>query len=221
MGEMIELKAELENLISRLSGVLAARTVLNDQDEIVEIHILSDLTKSPKQLVRDVQSAIMAAFGLNIDYKLISIAQVNSNMVIPASDKESRLLIKRITITLDSQQVETTVILTQGDEQFEGSSRSPLSGRNRIQSAVNACLIALKAYLGPAYSISLLDLQRQSVASTDCFLVGLSYTEPFGETVLYGVAPINSQETEVQSAVMAVLSALNRPISRPKKKPSS
>ena len=44
MGEMIELKAELDKLIARLGGVLAARTVLNEQDEIVENHILSDLT---------------------------------------------------------------------------------------------------------------------------------------------------------------------------------
>ena len=61
MQEMIELKSELDKLMSSLNGVLAARTVLNEQDEIIEVHILSDLSKSPKQLVRDIQSAIMAA----------------------------------------------------------------------------------------------------------------------------------------------------------------
>jgi hypothetical protein len=217
MREMLELKADLDKLIGRLSGVLAARTVLDDQDEIVEIHILSDLTKSPKQLVRDVQSAIMAAYGLEIDYKLISVAQVNSTVVPPSLQQEPRLLIKRITISLDSQHVETTVILAQGERQFEGNSRSPLSGRNRIQSAVNACLDALKHYLSPACSISLLELQRQTIAGTECFVLGLSYAEPFNETVLFGIAPIKSPDTEVQSAVMAVLSALNRQISKPRK----
>jgi len=217
MGEMIELKAELDKLIARLGGVLAARTVLNEQDEIVEILILSYLTKSPKQLVRDVQSAIMAAYGLDIDYKLISVAQVNSNMVMPAVRYEARLTIRRITISLDSSNVETTVILAQGDNQFEGTSRSPLSSRNRVQSAINACLAALKNYLGPSYAISLLDLQRQSVAGNDCFVVALSYTEPFHETTLYGITPISSPDTEIQAAVMSVLSAMNRPISKPKK----
>lgn len=217
MQEMIELKSELDKLMSSLNGVLAARTVLNDQDEIIEIHILSDLTKSPKQLVRDIQSAIMAAFGLEIDYRLISVAQVNSNMVVPAISAESRLLIRKITISLDSNNLETTVILGQGEKSYEGSSRGPLTGRNRIYSAVNACLAALKNYLGQSFNITLLDLQRSVIASNDCFIVALSFVEPFSESVLYGIAPISSPETEVQSVVMAVLSALNRPMSRPRK----
>jgi hypothetical protein len=217
MAETIDLKTELDKLVSRLSGVLAARTVLNEQDEIVEIHILSDLTKSPKQLVRDAQSAIMAAFGIDIDYKLISVAQVNGNMVAPPTTGELRLKIRRIMISLDSTTIETTVVLAQGDRVFEGSSRSPLSGRNRIHAAVSACLAALKNYFGQMVNITLLDLQRHSLGGTDCFSVALSYVEPNLDTVLYGIAPINSPETEVQSAVMAVLSALNRTIGKPKK----
>ena len=140
MQEMIELKSELDKLMSSLNGVLAARTVLNDLDEIIEIHILSDLSKSPKQLVRDIQSAIMAAFGLDIDYRLISVAQVNSNMMLAPAAAEPRLLIRKITISLDSNNLETTVVLAMGDKSFEGSCRGPLSGRNRIYSAINACL---------------------------------------------------------------------------------
>ena len=217
MSEMVELKPELDKLMMQLGGVLAARTVLNDQNEIVEIHVLSDLSKSPKQLVRDIQSAIMATFGLDIDYKLISIAQVNNNVVMPAVPYEPRLVIRRITISMDSQHVETTVTLAKGEQEYTGSCRSPLSSRNRVQSAINACLAALKNYLGPSYAISLLDLQRQSIAGNDCFVVSLSYTEPFHETTLYGITPISSPDTEIQSAVMAVLSAMNRPISKPKK----
>jgi len=217
MQEMIELKAELDRLMASLGGVLAARTVLNDNDEIVEIHILSDLTKSPKQLVRDIQSAIMAAYGLEIDYKLISVAQVNSNMVVPAISSEPRLTIRKIMISLDSNNLETTVVLGQGDKTFEGSCKGPLSGRNRIFSAANACLAALKNHLGQAYNITLLDLQRMTIAGNECFVIALSYVEPFSESVLYGIAPISSPETEVQAAVMAVLSSLNRPMSKPKK----
>jgi len=217
MQEMIELKAELDRLMASLGGVLAARTVLNDNDEIVEIHILSDLTKSPKQLVRDIQSAIMAAYGLEIDYKLISVAQVNSNMVVPAISSEPRLTIRKIMISLDSNNLETTVVLGQGDKTFEGSCKGPLSGRNRIFSAANACLAALKNHLGQAYNITLLDLQRMTIAGNECFVIALSYVEPFSESVLYGIAPISSPETEVQAAVMAMLSSLNRPMSKPKK----
>lgn len=218
MPEMIELKGELDKLLGTLSGVLAARTVLNADDEIIEIHILSDLTKSPKQLVRDIQSAIMAAFGLDIDYKLISVAQVNSNMVVPSISSDPRLVIRKIMISLDSNNLETTVVLAQGDKTFEGSSRGPLSSRNRIHSAANACLTALRSYLGPAYNIMLLDLQRSTIGGVECFIVALSFTEPNSESILFGIAQIHSPEVEVQAVVKAVLSSINRPISRPKKR---
>jgi hypothetical protein len=41
---------ELDQLLNSLSGVIAARTV-TENDEITDIHILSDSTKSPKQLL--------------------------------------------------------------------------------------------------------------------------------------------------------------------------
>ena len=218
MQEMIELKSELDKLMTSLSGIIAARTVLGDEDEIVEIHILSDLTKAPKQLVRDVQSAVMASFGIEVDYKLISVAQVNGDMVVPPMSAEPRLLIKKILISLDSSNLETTVILSHQDKVYEGSCKGPLTGRNRIMSAANACLNALINYLGPAYNLTMLDLQRNVIAGTDCYVIALSYVEPFGESVLYGISPISSAEAEVQAAVMAVLSAVNRPMTRPKQK---
>lgn len=217
MQEMIELKSELDRLMSSLNGVMAARTILNEQDEIIEIHILSDLSKSPKQLVRDIQSAIMASFGIEIDYKLISIAQVNSNMVVPAASIDPRLTIRKIVISLDANNIETTVVLGFEDKTFEGSCKGPLTGRNRVFSAANACLNAIKNYLGPAFNITMLDLQRNTIAGNECFVIALSLVEPSGEAVLFGIAPIASPETEVQAAVMAVLSALNRPMAKPKK----
>lgn len=218
MPEMIELKGELDKLLGTLSGVLAARTVLNADNEIIEIHILSDLTKSPKQLVRDIQSAIMAAFGLDIDYKLISVAQVNSNIAVPSIPSEPRLAIRKIMISLDSNSLETTVVLAQGDKSFEGSSRGPLSSRNRIHSAANACLAAIKSYLGPACNIMLLDLQRSTIGGVECFIVAVSFDDPNSESILFGIAQIHSPEFEVQAVVKAVLSSINRPISRPKKR---
>ncbi|HBP37831.1 MAG TPA: hypothetical protein DD640_03660 [Clostridiales bacterium] len=218
MQEMIELKSELDKLISSLSGVLAARTLLNANDEITEIHVLSDLTQSPKQLVRDIQSAIIAAFGLEIDEKLISVAQVNSSMAAPAAVPAARLAIRKIMISLDSSNMETTVVLGQGDNIFEGSSKSPLSGRNRVFSAANACLVAVRNCLGQTSSVTLLDLQRNRVANNDCFTVAISYADASSEKILYGIAPIDSPEFEVRAVVMAVLSALNRIMSRPRKR---
>ena len=69
---------DIERLIGSINGVSAAKVVTDAEGRLVEVHVLADTTKSPKQLVRDIQSCTMAAFGLPIDYKIVSIAQVES-----------------------------------------------------------------------------------------------------------------------------------------------
>ncbi|MGI6325933.1 MAG: hypothetical protein ACOX1U_03020 [Saccharofermentanales bacterium] len=217
MRDMIELKAELDKLMCGLGGVLAAKTVFGDGGEIIEIHILSDLTKTPKQLVRDIQSAVMATFGLEIDYRLISVAQINNSMITSAIASEPRIIIHRILISLEAGNLETTVTLGRGDQTFTGSCKGPSVGRNRAYAAAAACMDALRTCMGPLYSISLLDLQRTMLAGEDCIAAALSFVEPDRETTLYGIAPIKSPETEVQAVVMAVLSAVNRLITKSRK----
>ena len=215
MADMIELKAEIDKLVGRLSGVLGAKTVLDERDEIVEIHVLSDLSRSPKQLVRDIQSALMAAFSLQVDYKLISVAQVSGSMLPEDSGpSETRLAIRRITINMEGQNIETVVALQRGDEIYEGSCNSNFLGRSRLASAAGACAAALQDFLGAAYRVSVLDLQRLTIAGNDCLAVALSLAGRQTESVLYGIAAISSRDTEIRSAVMAVLGALNRPLGR-------
>lgn len=213
MPNMIELKSEMDRLLSSLGGVIAARAVFNDEDEIVEIHVLSDLTKSPKQLVRDIQSAAMAAFGLDIDYKMISIAQVDSEMVAPPTvTVHPRLSIRKITIGLDNQSLEATVSLSFGDKIFEGSSRGPLSARSRISATATAAVLALKKYFGTTIALSLIEFQRQNLAGSECFAVALSWSDGLRESVRYGIAPVSGPESEVQAIVRAILSAVNRSV---------
>ena len=216
MQEITDLRIELDQLISRLSGVVAARAVLDEDDAVTEIHVLSDLSKSPKQLVRDIQSAAMALLGIDLDYKMISVAQVGSPMIFSGKGSEPRLMIRRITLNLDSHNQDVTVVLTRGDKTYEGHSRGPLNGKTRLHTAAYACLNALKACRGEDCELTLLELKKIEIAGTMCCTTAVAMTEPFGEYMLYGIAPASSPEMEMQSVVMSVLSALNRPITRPK-----
>ncbi len=213
MQNVIELKSEMDRLFSSLGGVLAARAVFNDDDEIVEIHILSDLTKSPKQLSRDIQSAAMAAFGMNIDYKLISIAQVDSEVVgKPAAQVNPRLSIGKILIGLESQSLEATVTLHYGDKFYEGTSRGPLAARSRVSATAAAAIQALKKYFGPNINISLIEYQLQTIAGNDCYTVAVSWSDGVRESTRYGIAPLCGPESEVKAIVRAILSAVNRAV---------
>ena len=64
-----------ENLLTSLEGVLSARVVTTPLGEVSEIHILAQAGLSPKQLVRNVESALLAHLGLKVDHRKISVAQ--------------------------------------------------------------------------------------------------------------------------------------------------
>src|SRR5215470_12300237 len=64
-----------ENLLTSLEGVLSARVVTTPLGEVSEVHVLAQAGLQPKQLVRNIESALLAQLGLKIDHRKISIAQ--------------------------------------------------------------------------------------------------------------------------------------------------
>ena len=65
----------VENLITGLTGVLSARVVVTPLGEVSEVHVLTTSSIAPKQVVRNIESALMAQLGFKIDHRKISVAQ--------------------------------------------------------------------------------------------------------------------------------------------------
>ncbi|HEX9886542.1 MAG TPA: hypothetical protein VGA70_08645, partial [Longimicrobiales bacterium] len=64
-----------EALLGSLTGVVAVRVVAKPGGEVEEIHLLTTDEVSPKQTVRNVESALLAHFNLHVDHRTISVAQ--------------------------------------------------------------------------------------------------------------------------------------------------
>jgi hypothetical protein len=71
--------SDAEALLASLAGVLSAHVVTGPDERIVEIHILAAAELHPKQVVRNVESALSAGFGIEIDRRIVSVAQVRSS----------------------------------------------------------------------------------------------------------------------------------------------
>lgn len=63
-----------QELICRLEGVQAAQVVFAENGMPCEIHVLAGPEKSSKSLVRDIQSALTAQFGVQVDHRIISVS---------------------------------------------------------------------------------------------------------------------------------------------------
>ena len=64
-----------EALLNSLRGVVSARVVARPGGIIEEIHLLTEGDVPAKQSVRNVESALLAHFGLKTDHRKVSIAQ--------------------------------------------------------------------------------------------------------------------------------------------------
>lgn len=69
---------QAEELLAALEGVVSAHVVTEAGGRIVEIHILASGDLHPKQVVRNVESALSAGLGIGIDRRVVSVAQIRS-----------------------------------------------------------------------------------------------------------------------------------------------
>jgi hypothetical protein len=67
--------AEAERVLCRLRDVTAA-SITTDGDEIKEIHVVAESVRTPKNIVRDVETALKAFLKRSIDHRMISVAMV-------------------------------------------------------------------------------------------------------------------------------------------------
>jgi hypothetical protein len=74
---------EIEKNLLNINGVSNCR-VIGDNNNIDEIHIINQTSRSPKQIARDVESYIKTAFKINLNHKKISI--VNLDIPVDAED---------------------------------------------------------------------------------------------------------------------------------------
>lgn len=196
---------EIENTICEIEGVQAARIVA-DQEDLKEIHVLSSNSKNTKQLCRDIESAILAKHGLQIDYRKISIAQVSSNNEQPAVFRP-----KIISVGIESSGLKTriTVNLQSDDKEYEGMSSGPSSSTGKIRIVAQATLNAIEKIAAieghfDLEAISIVNLGNKRVV-TSCVTL-LTHSE---EQVFAGSA-ILTEQNENEAIVKSILNALNR-----------
>ncbi|MBI3567660.1 MAG: hypothetical protein HY084_05590 [Gemmatimonadetes bacterium] len=63
-----------EELIGSLAGVVSARIVASENGTVEAIHVLVQGETQPKQMVRNIESALMADLGMRVDHRKVSVA---------------------------------------------------------------------------------------------------------------------------------------------------
>ncbi|HHX77526.1 MAG TPA: hypothetical protein GX697_04175 [Firmicutes bacterium] len=196
---------ECENLILQVRGVVSTQIVKGNSGEISEIHVLADSSRSAKQVVRDIESAVLVQLGIELDHKKISVAQLQAGEEEPSP---IRPRLESIEITVKGTMAEANISINFDTITHQGKAKGANVSRNRLRLAAIATLNAVESYLGGTVSFMLEDVQKINFSGREVVLVGISLITPVGEETLLGAALVARDERE--SAVKAALDALNR-----------
>lgn len=194
-----------QELICRLEGVQAAQVVFAENGMPCEIHVLAGPEKSSKSLVRDIQSALTAQFGVQVDYRIISVAQLSEGLA-PRGD--FRLAHTGLEIKSAGGRVSASVTLARGCDTYTGHGESANTPFARRRCVSEAALAAVNRAAGETCfelaSVDAVTLAGQGI------VVAQVYSLRDGQRLL-GSAFLN--EDPDNAAVHSVLSAVNRRLS--------
>lgn len=212
----------IEKLLAGLDGVGSLKIVPDGQGGIDEIHVLSTSDLSPKQIVRNIESALLAEFGLQVDHRKISIARLKGAEIpsiaeaaareeaaVEASRTGRRFLLDGFHIERKAgQNVTCRAKLRSGEAEHAGEAEGPDYPRSRLEVAVNAVLEALRGALGEGATLSLEGVTRSENLGRSMVLVVLNGHAGRNTVFLAGVARVHDSPEE--AAVLASLHAANR-----------
>ncbi|MFZ3102620.1 MAG: hypothetical protein WA113_10575 [Desulfitobacteriaceae bacterium] len=205
---------EWEQALRQIKLVVAVRINVNSQGEIDEIHILAASGRAPKQIVRDVESILAAQFGIQVDHKKISVAQVEEDEeVTPSIIELTRTKLVGVTLRTVNGMAEVKVELLIGKKLIEGTAQGPSTSYNKSRLFVEATIQALIPLTLDKCVFVTEDVIITQLAKHQIALVSITLIESTREQSLVGCAPVRSDDRE--AVVKATLDAVNRKIRFP------
>lgn len=204
---------DIEAALSEVGEIKAARIVAAADGSIAEIHILALPTKAPKQLVRDIESTLMARFGIPVDHKKISIALLGRDAIKPDDPAPERSTAARpricsINATVSGVQASASVVLEIAGDNYTGTVSGPASQTGRARLVALATLDAVSQYTDATVSFALEDVSVVQLGREKVAVSCIALVSGLGEQHFSGSALVRQNEND--SIVRATLDAINR-----------
>ncbi len=196
---------DIESVVCRLKGIIAVSVVPDSNGGVSEVHVLAGSSRSPKQVVRDVESAVMARLGVPIDHKKISVAQVDDGAT---KFDHSRLKFSDVSIAFNGSRTEATVRLAKDGIVFSGSASGTSSPNAQMKLIASATLRAIEETGLQEAALVLEEAAEVAAAGKRVALVLVNLAGDRGEEFLTGSAVI--KQDVWKGVVNATLDAVNR-----------
>jgi hypothetical protein len=208
---------ELEDELCRLAGVHAVRVVGDRAGRPVEVHVLADPSKPAKQTVRDVRAVAQTMFGIELDHRIVSVAQLNTNdqntpvgIELPRSERRAR--VASINVEAVGLRAQVRVLLIENDREHTGYAEGSIASAARPQLVAAAALDAIRQAEPAAEAIHITSAEISRIGSNRVAVVTVVYVDPPSELVVSGSAVVRRDRDD--AVARALLDATNRRLAR-------
>ncbi|MDU1412972.1 MAG: hypothetical protein E6929_09160 [Clostridium sp.] len=198
---------EFQNVISKIEGIKYVKLVFDDK-EIQEIHVISNAIRSPKQIVRDIESTLLAIFNYRIDRKIISIAQIDDG----EKRKLGRIIYEGTSAFVKDNIIQCEVKLFFDEEEFSSVKRAVNTSLNRNRVVAKAAINTIENIIGQALLFDVEDVVISQSRSTAFVTVIVDMIENSKEEKLIGTAIVRNDLNE--AICKATLDAVNRVVEK-------
>ena len=219
--------ASVERELCRIPEVRAARIVADDEGIPLEVHVLAAPGRQPKQLVRDVQSVALAARGLDLDQRIVSVVQLDDGngtapepttfmddddvpTAVPApAPSGDRVMLESASLVRSGVAATAEVALRRGDASVRASAEGSSAAAVTLRLVAEATLEALRDLLPAAGRAAVEAATVVRAGEREVALVVLVLVIPPNEEVVAGSAPVQAGGAH-EAMARAVLDAGNR-----------
>ncbi|MCK4272445.1 hypothetical protein KAX22_07325 [bacterium] len=205
-------REHIEEIIHQVRGVLSAYVSITQEGEVEEIHVLGDAERTPKQIVRDIESMLVTQLGLRIDHKRVSVAQMRKSGKIPQTRAITRLKFRSVNLTVTGVAAEAQVEVERDEVVSTGIASGPSSTQNQMRLVASASLRAFEKFFPPDHSLALEELKVIPLGGEKIIVIIINLLQPREEIKLIGSSIMGSDVK--RSVIFATLKALNRYIGK-------
>ena len=236
-GSVLPIK-RAEELILTLPGVISARIIAGDSGAIDQIHVLTTSELTPKQMVRNIESALIAHLAMRIDHRKISVATTTETKpklhepevraVTPPPSGEPvegqpapaqssprtgpfarRLYFEDVEVRGSrSKGLSCRVTLRKGQASFIGEALGIEGDRSRVELAARATLLAIASADNREGQLGVQGVKVFDAFDRTFVFVAVSVRSGRDNKVLTG--SVEMRESAESAGVLAVLDATNR-----------
>ena len=206
---------EIERLLRRLPDVKAVKLVINDRHLIEQIHVITGFALMPKQVVRNIESALMAKWDIRVDHRRISVAQIAGD---DPQFVESRLKLVSVETysDLEAGRFRATVRLADKATVLPATVEQPNTTGGRLRAVAEATLQSAMQFLRTDLQFALDDARTVTVGGVPAIVVLVTPVYPDDVEPPISGAVFIENESPYVAASRAALDAINRRFSREK-----